>query len=295
VLGGRCRPGRGTDLFRFVQFEFPWTIGPPDGRYVVRGHAGIPAHVLVIATLNAPPRRLIPRKVKPVKVPPSPSPTSVPIVRVTIVDPDSLSGGPEGAAWLEALDDQAQARIALAVLADAIRDHRIAASDPSLRAPTMSQALVCRVGYGEGEQVAEGRWVAARTIVASRARQRRAADLGAQERFGALLSGRDVALAAETLTLDARRDLDAGLYREAALHLRVALEAALSELVPWQDHGDIAERLVALGEQRDPVARAANAALRGGLDDAVVEDVRAALGLVESALRARAASVGGLR
>ena len=282
-------------MFRFVQFEFPWTLGPPDGRYVVRGHAGIPAHVLVIGTLAAPPRRLINRRRKSVKVPPSPPPTPVPIVRVTIVDPDSLSGASEGATWLQDLDDQQQARAALAVLGAAVRDHRVAAGDPSMRAPTMGQALVCRVGYGEGEQVAEGRWVDARTIVADGSLERRAADLGAQERFGALLSGRDVALAAETLALDARRDLDAGLYREAALHVRVALEAALAELVPWQDHGDIAERLVALGEQREPVARAANAALRGGLDDAVVEEVRTALWLVESALRARAASVGGLR
>lgn len=282
-------------MFRFVQFEFPWTLGPPDGRYVVRGHAGIPAHVLVIATLDAPPRRLIKRKQKPVQVDPAPPPTAVPIVRVTIVDPDSLAGAAEGAEWLAELDDQQQAGAALAVLGDAIRDHRVAAGDPSLRAPSLSQALVCRVGYGEGEQVAEGRWVAARTVVPSTARERRAADLGAQERFGALLSGRDVALAAETLALDTRRDLDVGLYREAALHLRVALEAALAELVPWRDHGDVAERLVALAEQRETVAQAANAALRGGLDDAVVADVRAALTLVESALRARAAAVGGLR
>ena len=35
-------------LFGFVQLEFPWALGPPDGRYVLRGHAGEPEHVLVV-------------------------------------------------------------------------------------------------------------------------------------------------------------------------------------------------------------------------------------------------------
>ena len=27
-------------LFLFVQFEFPWELGPPDGRYLMRAHEG---------------------------------------------------------------------------------------------------------------------------------------------------------------------------------------------------------------------------------------------------------------
>ena len=47
-------------LFRFVQLEVPWPLGPPDGRYVVRRHAGEqPDHVLVIGTLGAPRRGLL--------------------------------------------------------------------------------------------------------------------------------------------------------------------------------------------------------------------------------------------
>jgi hypothetical protein len=282
------------ELFRFVQLEFPWAPGPPDGRYVLRGHAGIPAHVLVIKTLGAPQRRLLGRRRRPEAVPPQPPPEPVATVRVTIVDPASFANPAEAAQWLKDADDQEQARAAIVVLGDAVRAHRIAAGDPSMRAPSLAQALVCRLGYGQGEQVAEGRWVEARTITGPSTKERRTASLGPQQRFGALLSGRDVALAAETLALDARRDLDAGLYREAALHLRVALEAALAELVPWESHADVAERLGVLATQREPVARAANAALRGGLDDADIAAVTEALRTVEAALRARAAAVSGL-
>lgn len=262
---------------------------------MVRGHAGVPAHVLVIATLAAPQRGLLARRRRSRPVSPAPPPEPVPTVRVTIVDPAGFSSAAEGATWLREVDEHVVAREALEVVGDAVRAQRIATADASLRAPTMAQALACRIGYGQGEQVAEGRWVAARTVVDSAARQRRAAVLGPQERFGALLSGRDVALAAETLTLDARRDLDAGLYREAALQLRVALEAALAELVPWREHGDVAERLVALTAHRESVVAAANAALRGGLDDVAVAAVTDALRTIEAALRARAAAVSGLR
>ena len=46
--------------FRFAQFEYPWPLGPPAGRYVLREPgASAPARVLVLATLGAPERRLL--------------------------------------------------------------------------------------------------------------------------------------------------------------------------------------------------------------------------------------------
>ncbi len=42
-------------LFLFVQFEFPWPLGIPDGRYLLRaGRDGEPEHVVVLRTLQAP-------------------------------------------------------------------------------------------------------------------------------------------------------------------------------------------------------------------------------------------------
>ena len=51
-----------------------------------------------------------------------------------------------------------------------------------------------------------------------------------EERYAAILGGRDRGLAGEELVLRARMDLDAGRVREAALQARVALEALLAEL-----------------------------------------------------------------
>ena len=50
------------------------------------------------------------------------------------------------------------------------------------------------------------------------------------ERFAALLGGREEPLLAEELVLRARADLNAGREREAALEARIALEALLAEL-----------------------------------------------------------------
>jgi hypothetical protein len=140
--------------------------------------------------------------------------------------------------------------------------------------------------------VAEGRWDHARELgpaPAGRGARARAAVLRPQERLAAVLAGRDAVLACEELALRARSDVDAGRLREAALQLRVALEAAIAELEPWREQPGLAERLADLRARRDGVAAAANAALRGGLDDEHVETVRAVLARVEAALRVRTA------
>jgi len=96
------------------------------------------------------------------------------------------------------------------------------------------------------------------------------------ERFAAIVGGRQQALACEALVLRARADLDAGRPREAALQARVALEALLAEL-PGTD----------LADQRGPVGEAANAALRGELSDAAASALEAAVEGMETALKRR--------
>jgi benzoate membrane transport protein len=103
--------------------------------------------------------------------------------------------------------------------------------------PDPDRALVTRVGYGAGEQVADGEWEAAREL--PRPREKRSRALVPQQRLAALLSGRDVALACEELTLRARGDLEAGRQREAAMQLHIALEAAVAELESWRGRGDM--------------------------------------------------------
>ncbi len=222
----------------------------------------------------------------------APDPEAVPVVtsRATLVAAEPFASQAAADAWRAAVDPVAEAREAVAVLNRVLHAQRTAAADPAVREVTLRGALAARVGTGEGEQVAHGRWSDAVELPpaqAGRVAERSSSVLRPQERLAAILGGRDVALACEELALRARLDLDADRSREAALQLRVALECALAELAPWGDRERIAPRLQDLREERAAVAAAANAALEGGLDDETADDVQRILELLEAALRAR--------
>ncbi|HEY3020627.1 MAG TPA: hypothetical protein VGJ32_10560 [Solirubrobacteraceae bacterium] len=277
--------------FRFVQLEYPWPLGPEDGRYVLRRHAGEePDHVLVLRTLGAPQRRLLGGR-RPRRAESEPPPAPVTTSRATLVDAVPLADAAAAAAWLEEADRQALVDAALRMLNGVLHLHRMSVADPRARDVTQEQALVVRVGYGAGEEVADGRYAVALELPPPRgARVRRSTALRPQERLAALLSGRDAALACEELALHARADLDAGRSREAALVLRPALEAALSELEPWAERGDLRERLAELAGLRADALVTYDRALQSGLDDREAATVDRVLRRVEAALRARTAS-----
>jgi hypothetical protein len=268
----------------------PWALGPADGRYVLRPHAGEDAsHVVVLATLGAPQRRLLSRARRPRPLSGPPAPAAVPVTRATVIDAVPLESESAAAAWLREADHDAETASGLEALNRVIDAYRIAAADPGAPDVTRAAALAIRLGYGAGEEVAEGRHSAAVELPPPRG-ERRVAALRSQERLSALLSGRDAALAGERLAQRARSDLDAGRSREAALMLRVALEAALTELVPWSDRGDIGARIEELAATRADVAAVANRALQGGLDPEEEATVGRILGRLEAAMRARAAA-----
>lgn len=211
---------------------------------------------------------------------------TVVIGRATLIAADPLTAAAE--AWLRETDLEAEVAAALTTLNRVIDVHRVAAADPTVPPITRTACLVVRVGAGAGDQVAEGQWRHAVTLGPPPADRRdRTAVLRPQERLGAVLAGRDVALACELLTLRARADADAGRWREAAFQLRVALEAVLAELLPWSGQGDIDDRLAELRDMRGAVGDAANAALQGGLDATRIADLLRVLERLEAALRAR--------
>ncbi|HEV7805719.1 MAG TPA: hypothetical protein VGO80_07875 [Solirubrobacteraceae bacterium] len=285
--------------FRFVQLEYPWRLGPEPGRYPIRERLGeATGWILVLRTLGAAERRTQPRlrRRRAVRAPPSPPPELVTTTRATLVDAAHLDGRDTAERWLRAADLGALAAGAIVRLNRVLHAHRIATADPYAHEVSLHQALVVRVGFGAGEQVADGHWDQARELPRERPgaaalRPGRAA-LRPQERLAALLGGRDAALACEELALRARSDLDAGRVREAAIGLRTTLDAALAELEPWRDQAKLSLRLDELRDHRAAVGAAASAALCGGLDEQQIATVRVALGRVEAALRARTA--GGL-
>lgn len=274
--------------FGFVQWEFPGRLGPDPGRYIVRRYAGDDVRqVLVIGGFDAP-RRLRRRARRA-----DPGPTSVELTRATVIGATPLGELEEADAWLErAAGDERVVADALVLLNQAVAGHRVASADPWVADADPTRALVCRVGYGTGEQVADGDWEAAVELPLPAPPRARSLILSPQERLAALLSGRDAALATEELALRARGDLDHGRPREAALQLAIALDAGLAELEVWREQGGMARRLQELDELREPVARAARTALQGGLDAAQTDALEVALGRLEAALRERQVASG---
>jgi hypothetical protein len=278
-----------------VQWELPGRLGPDPGRYVVRRYAGDDARqVIVIGGIEAPRRSRRPggtarRRARAA----AEDATPVEVTRATVVDADPLDGEEAADAWLKRAAGSEQAAVvagALAVLNRALHARRIAAADPFRGEIADALALVTRIGYGTGEQVAEGGWTSARNLARPRTGGGREAALRPQERFAALLSGRDVALAAELLALRARLDLEHERPREAALQLDAALAAGLAELESWRELDGMATRLDELAGLVPGVRAAAEAACAGGLDEAGGTEVRHALERLEAALRARTAS-----
>jgi hypothetical protein len=221
---------------------------------------------------------------------------ALPVTRVTAVRADPFRGEDEAEAWLgevaadhEALADAAERGLQL--LNRALAVQRAAAGDPYVQERSAEHALAIRVGYGSGEQVAEGEWTQARELEPGAPlrgrRARRDADLRPQERIAAVLGGRESLDACETMLARARLDLDAGHLREAALQLRVGVEALLVELRDaLQDPGH-EEDMELLGERRGEIGNAANVALRGELDQGSAESVRELLPVAERVLRRR--------
>jgi hypothetical protein len=281
-----------TPLFRFVQVELPWALGPPDGRYLLRAHGDpeqAPTHVVVFATLGAPERRRLAPRRRSTPATPSPPPTPVATGRATIIDVGGpLDGSDQGRAWLERAGE-AELDAGLSILNQALHSFRVVTANPYLNSVSRDQALVARVGYGDGEQVADGLWTDAREITAQERRQRRTRVLEPQSRLAAVLGARAPVLACEELVLRARLDLDHGRDREAALQLLVALDAALAELPADPAASALADRLSELHAQRQPVTAAAQAALDGALGAAEHETVSLTVERLEAALRARAA------
>jgi hypothetical protein len=300
-------------LFIFMQMEFPWALGPADGRYLLRLQADAePERVVVLGTLEARRaaasrraatrggrrsrlQRLGARGAGP-SATPEPAPVST--TRVTVIDPISLSAEHQARAWLEDLDRERDVLAVVAVINRVLHAHRIASADPYVHEVSPAQALVIRAGWGEGEQVASGRWLHARELPwmphgrRSGARRgggrSRSSALRPQERLAALLGARGRTLMCEELTLRARLDLDQGRLLHAAIELDGALSSAVSEL-GGEGRQDLAIRIAELEQLRAGVAAQAQAAIPGASAEPDEATVAHALGRLEAALRARTA------
>ncbi len=224
-------------------------------------------------------------------------PSPLPLARVTAIRASApLRSEEEAARWLDEAaeaEDTADTLVAdgVGLLNRALHVHAVAGADPHGQELTPERAVAVRIGYGSGEEVAAGDFTAACEVDvwasgASR-RRRRQEDLRPQERVAAVLGGRERVDVCETLLLRARADLGAGRLREAALQLRVGLEALLVELNGAVADPDHEEDMASLKERRSQAGEAANAALAGELAADEALHVRELLEICERVLRRR--------
>jgi hypothetical protein len=278
-----------------VQFEFAGTAGVGEGRYLARDAEDGAQSVLVVETLGAPPppgrRRKRPREAET-----EAAPHSLPLIRATAIRAHEPFATAEAASdWLEhtlagedAIDEVVLGGIRL--FNRALHAQAAAAADPHGAETTAERAVLVRIGYGSGDEVASGRFSLAHEVDVRGGRSRRSRreeELRPQERVAAVLGGRERIDACETLLLRARADLEGGRLREAAFQLRVALEALLVELAGALVDPGHDEDMATLEARRHEAGEAANQALRGDLDADRQHDVRELVELCERVIRRR--------
>ena len=277
--------------FACVQLDVPGHLGLDDGRYLLRE----PDHeqgeaVVIVETLGGTPAGRRSRRRRPRPAEPATESPEVPLTRLTVVPADPLEPDRAVQEFQQIARDleAAEARVTAGLRAvnAVLRAHRVATRDPFGHEIGREAVLVARVGYGSGDGLAEGRWEEAVEVAPPGRRRRRAQALRPQERMAAVLAGREPIDVCETLLLRARADLDQGRPREAALQLRVGLEALLAEL-PGSAGSDQAEDLAALQERLERTAGAAGEALSGKLSVERAEEVAETLGICERVLRRR--------
>ena len=248
----------------------------------------------MVETIAAPPapRR---RRRRPKRAEPEAEPTPSPLARVTAVRAHEPFDSSEAAErWLsETLADEettdAAIAEALALLNRALHANAVASGTPG-RELHSEHAATMRIGHGSGKEVASGRFSSAREVDVRGGRsqrRRREEELRPQERVAAVLGGREQLDACETLLLRARADLDAGRNREAALQLRVGLEALLVELDDALADPGHEEDMATLQAHRKEAGDAANEALHGELNSTKLSSVRELLDVCERVLRRR--------
>lgn len=268
-----------------------------DGRYLARdGGEGGAQRVLVVETTGAPaPSGRRRRRSKEAR--PDAEPAPLPLARVTAVRAqEPFESAEEASRWLEeAIADESAVDALVAegigLLNRALHAQAVAGADPFGGELRAERATTVRIGYGSGEEVAAGRFALAHEVDVAAAggsrRRRQAEDLQPQARLAAVLGGRERIDACETLLLRARADLDAGRRREAALQLRVGLEAMLVELAGALADPGHEEDMATLESRRKEAGDAANAALHGDLDHEREKQVEELLVLCERILRRR--------
>ena len=121
-------------------------------------------------------------------------PETVPVTRVTVASSEPFEDDTAAQRWLEATTKDpsarvAEARAAVALLNRALEALREATEDPLIHDAGASQALTIRIGWGTGDQLADGDWSEAEQLPPPPTPRR--ASLDPQEQVARVLAGKD--------------------------------------------------------------------------------------------------------
>lgn len=173
--------------------------------------------------------------------------THVSVTTATLVRAyEPLGTESEAQAWLAQLEEdeftQGLLDEALAALDRAFAAEAAATGRPFAESPSIDQIVNARIGFGDGDRLANGRFLEAFDIDARggtasprRERQSRTRPIG---RIAAILGGKDEAMACEFLIPRVRADLDAGRVYTAALAIETAVRATVVEMDAALDEPD---------------------------------------------------------
>jgi hypothetical protein len=207
-----------------------------DGRYLER-QTGMD-RVLVLETEGAmaPARR---KRRRPRKSGRTDTVTHVSVTTATVIRAHQpLESESPARAWLARLqeDEFTQDLLddALASIGRAFAAEAAATGRPYVEPPLLDQILTAKIGFGDGDRVADGRFIEAYDVDArggtASPRRERISRTRPLARIAAILGGKDEALACEFLLPRVRADLDAGRTFAAALAIETAIRATVVEM-----------------------------------------------------------------
>lgn len=241
-----------------------------------------------------PPRR---KRRRPKKSGRTDAATHVSLVTVTLVRAhEPLGSESEAAAWAARLgeDDFTQGLLdeTLDSLDRALAAEAAATGRPFAESPALEQIVNARIGYGDGDRLADGRFIDAFDIDARggtasprRERRGRTRPVG---RIAAILGGKDEALACEFLVPRVRADFDAGRTYAAALAIETAARSTLVEMDAALDVPDHEADLDELERMLPGLTVITDRALGDGRAwDGLAEEIEGPLRLAERVIRRR--------
>ena len=219
------------------------------------------------------------------------------MVTVTLVRAhEPLGSESEAAAWVARLDEddftQALLDEALDSLDRALAAEAAATSRPFAESPALEQIVGARIGYGDGDRLADGRFIDAFDIdarggTASPRRERRGRTRPVA-RIAAILGGKDEAMACEFLVPRVRADFDAGRIYTAALAIETAARATVVEMDAALDVPDHEADLDELERMLPGLTMVTDRALGDGRTwEGLADEIEGPLRLAERVIRRR--------